>query len=115
MGDDMEVRTFRAKSMQEALGLVRRELGPGAAVLHTREVGTGGLLRLFPRLRKIEVTASTGVAEVMGKEEIHTTLARADMNLYVAKANGRNRVFPASLDQTPLARAQSSGSETAPQ
>ena len=63
----------------------------------------------------LKVTASTGVAEVMGKEEIHTTLARADMNLYVAKANGRNRVFPASLDQTPLARAQSSGSETAPQ
>lgn len=57
----MEVRTFRAKSMQEALSLVRRELGPGAAVLHTREVGTSGLLRLFPGLRKIEVTASTGV------------------------------------------------------
>lgn len=61
MGADMEVRTFRARSMQEALSLVRRELGPGAAVLHTREVGTGGLLRLFPGLRKIEITASTGV------------------------------------------------------
>ena len=32
--------------MHEALALVRRELGPEAAVLHTREVRGGGLLRL---------------------------------------------------------------------
>jgi flagellar biosynthesis protein FlhF len=57
----MEVRTFRAKSMQEALGLVRRELGPAAAVLHTREVGGSGLLGWIPGRRRIEVTASTGV------------------------------------------------------
>src|SRR5687768_4108456 len=57
----MEVRTFRAKSMQEALRLVRRELGPSAAVLHTREVGAGGLLRWIRGRRGIEVTASTGV------------------------------------------------------
>jgi flagellar biosynthesis protein FlhF len=56
----MEVRTFRAKTMQEALRLVRRELGPSAAVLHTREVG-GGLLGWMPGRRRIEVTASTGV------------------------------------------------------
>lgn len=57
----MEVRTFRARSMQEALGLVRRELGPTAAVLHTREVGRDGLLGWFAGGRRIEVTASTGV------------------------------------------------------
>jgi flagellar biosynthesis protein FlhF len=57
----MEVRTFRAKSMQEALYLVRRELGPSAAVLHTREVGSSGLLGWIPGRRRIEVTASTGV------------------------------------------------------
>ena len=34
----MSVRTYRAKTMQEALALVRRELGPRASVLHTREV-----------------------------------------------------------------------------
>ncbi len=52
------------------------------------------------------VTASIGVAEVMGGEELHGTLARADMNLYIAKARGRNLVFPASLDQTPAGRAE---------
>ena len=46
--------------MHEALALVRRELGPDAAVLHTCEVRSRwwGLL---PRARQIEVTASRGV------------------------------------------------------
>ncbi len=47
--------------MHEALSLVRRDLGPDAAVLHTREVQSRrffGLLRGRPR---IEVTASAGV------------------------------------------------------
>jgi flagellar biosynthesis protein FlhF len=46
--------------MQEALGLVRRELGPSAAVLHTREVRSG-VLGWIPGRRRIEVTASVGV------------------------------------------------------
>lgn len=41
--------------------MVRRELGPQAAVLHTREVRAGGLFRWLPGKRQIEVTASTGV------------------------------------------------------
>lgn len=44
--------------MPEALALVRRELGPDAAVLHTREVR--GIKRWFSAGR-IEVMASTGV------------------------------------------------------
>ncbi len=58
----MEVRTFRAPTMQEALSLVRRELGPDAAVLHTREVRAGRLLGWLPGRGQIEVTASTQVA-----------------------------------------------------
>ncbi|MCC6124191.1 MAG: flagellar biosynthesis protein FlhF [Pirellulales bacterium] len=57
----MELHTYRAKSMQEALSLVRRELGPDAAVLHTREVQ---LRRFFGCLRgptQIEITAGRGV------------------------------------------------------
>ncbi len=57
----MEIRTYRAASMQEALALVRQELGPEAAVLHTREVNGSRLLRWIPGLRKIEVTASRDV------------------------------------------------------
>ena len=34
----MELKTYRAKTIHEALALVRRDLGPRAAVLGTREV-----------------------------------------------------------------------------
>jgi flagellar biosynthesis protein FlhF len=57
----MDVKTYRAKSMQEALALVRRDLGADAAVLQTREVG-GGLLGLLLGRRRVEVTASNDVA-----------------------------------------------------
>jgi len=57
----MEVKTYRATTMHEALALVRRELGPDAAVLHTREVRTGWFFGLLPGVRQIEVTASTEV------------------------------------------------------
>ena len=57
----MEVKTYRASSMQEALPLVRRDLGPTAAVLHTREVPLSRLLRWLPGMRRIEVTASADV------------------------------------------------------
>jgi flagellar biosynthesis protein FlhF len=57
----MDIRTFRAPTMQQALGLVRRELGSSAAVLHTREIRGGALWSWIPGLRQIEVTASTEV------------------------------------------------------
>ncbi len=47
--------------MQEAIQLVRRELGPNASVLQTRDVRAGGLFRLLPGMRRVEVTASTEV------------------------------------------------------
>jgi flagellar biosynthesis protein FlhF len=46
--------------MRDALDLVRRELGPSAAVLHTRELNSG-LVRRMLFGRKYEVAASVGV------------------------------------------------------
>ncbi len=57
----MELRTYRAASMQEALALVRQDLGPSAAVVHTRELGAEGWLRFVRGARRIEVTASREV------------------------------------------------------
>ncbi len=57
----MEVKTYRASTMHDALSLVRRELGPDAAVLHTREVRSSRLFGLIRGNRQIEVTASAGV------------------------------------------------------
>jgi len=57
----MEIKTYRAATMHEALALVRRDLGPDAAVLHTREIRTGWLFGLLRGAPWIEVTASAGV------------------------------------------------------
>jgi flagellar biosynthesis protein FlhF len=58
----MDVRTFRARTIQDALRLVRQELGPDAAILHTRDVQSRGLFGLLRGPRQVEVTASTQVA-----------------------------------------------------
>jgi flagellar biosynthesis protein FlhF len=57
----MEIKTYRAATMQEALAMVRSDLGPSAAVLHTREVGNTGFWKWLPGARRIEVTAALDV------------------------------------------------------
>jgi flagellar biosynthesis protein FlhF len=57
----MHVKSYRAKSMQQALDMVRRDLGPDASVLHTSEGQTRRMLGLLPGSRYIEVTASDEV------------------------------------------------------
>ncbi len=56
----MDVRTYRARSLQDALQLIRSDLGAEASVLHTREL-RGGLLRRLMGIREVEVTASNTV------------------------------------------------------
>ncbi len=77
----MDVRTYRARTMQDALHLVRRELGPNAAVLHTRDVRVGGLFRLLPGMRQVEVTASANVT-------VPSRMPRRAQELALADATG---------------------------
>ncbi|MEM6654442.1 MAG: flagellar biosynthesis protein FlhF [Planctomycetota bacterium] len=56
----MSIKTYRAKSLQEAIALIRDELGPDASLLHTREVG-GGMLGRLTGSRRVEVAASVDV------------------------------------------------------
>jgi flagellar biosynthesis protein FlhF len=56
-----DVRTFKAASMQEALEIVRREMGPDAVILHTREVPAPRFLKWRKTSERVEVTAGTGV------------------------------------------------------
>ena len=53
----MNVRTFRAPSMPEALALVKRHLGSDAVILHTRSARAGGILGWRTRA-VVEITAS---------------------------------------------------------
>jgi flagellar biosynthesis protein FlhF len=54
----MEIKVYRASSVQEALQLVREDLGPKAVVLETRQVQAGGFLGLWRRNTLLEVTAT---------------------------------------------------------
>jgi len=56
----MDIRTYQAATMHEALEMVRRDLGPDAAVLHAREVRRRRF-GLLPGPRRFEVTASRGI------------------------------------------------------
>jgi flagellar biosynthesis protein FlhF len=57
----MEIRTFQARSMKEALDNVRAELGPEAVILQSRELKRRRLLGLAGS-PAFEITAGTGLA-----------------------------------------------------
>lgn len=57
----MNIQTFRASSLQEALQQVRKTLGPDASVVHTREVQQS-VMGLFGKKTLVEVEASLDVA-----------------------------------------------------
>ncbi|MFM9996030.1 MAG: flagellar biosynthesis protein FlhF [Phycisphaerales bacterium] len=54
------LKTYRARTMGEALTEVKRDLGKGAVILHTRSYRVGGWMGLGGR-SMVEITASVGV------------------------------------------------------
>lgn len=70
----MQLKSFRAKNMQKALDLVRREFGPDASVVQTRELNSSLVGRLLLG-RQVEVVASPGEAE---PAVANTTYSQAD-------------------------------------
>ena len=56
---NMTIKTYRARSIHDALDMVRQELGPDASVLHTREVRSGLLGWLGAK--EVEVAASATI------------------------------------------------------
>ncbi|MDO4550824.1 MAG: flagellar biosynthesis protein FlhF [Planctomycetia bacterium] len=57
----MEVKTYRAKNIQEAFQLIRQDIGPQAVILHSREVQTTRLFGLIRGKKEVEVTASKDI------------------------------------------------------
>ncbi|HYE03440.1 MAG TPA: flagellar biosynthesis protein FlhF [Phycisphaerales bacterium] len=56
----MKLRTFRARTMAEALAAVKKDLGRGAVILHTRSLKVGGVLGMGRRT-VVEIIASDEV------------------------------------------------------
>jgi flagellar biosynthesis GTPase FlhF len=66
----MQLHTFTARSLAEALRLVRQELGPDASLLHSREIG--GLFSRWFHGRRIEVVASNELSAPSRWPDDHT-------------------------------------------
>ncbi len=60
----MTIKTYRAKSVSDALAQIKRELGPDAVILHTRNYKTGGVLGVGSHsVTEITATSSMTLAE----------------------------------------------------
>jgi flagellar biosynthesis protein FlhF len=99
----MDVKTYRAANMQEALALVRRELGPDAAVLHTREVQPRRLFGWLWGSRQIEVTASAGVNVPSRLTRMESPALASSLSApAAAPLDRRTAVPPAGPERSPL-------------
>ncbi len=111
-----EIRTYRAKSMQDALQMIREDLGPEATVLQSRELPTGWWERLsrgrhyeirarrpsIPDWRD-EASAPQGNAIATGKKNSPQAIPRADGQDHRRRLVGSLRAAgssPSIFDQT---------------
>ncbi len=69
----MDVKTYRAKTFQDALQMVQSDLGPDASILQTRQLRSG-LIRWIRSAPQVEVTAS---ATIPVPRRLHEGLAEA--------------------------------------
>lgn len=91
----MNLKTFRAASMAEALALVKRELGKDAVILNTRSTRVGGVLGFFAKT-VVEVTASDQGA-LLAKRAVGQGRGSAGME----PGGGRSLLQTASERATP--------------
>ena len=70
----MNIKTFHAPSLQEALTKVYEAFGPGARVLHTRQVEHSAFLGLG-KSHRIEVTASEAEPVIVGPDSLPNAVA----------------------------------------
>lgn len=101
---DTDVRTFRAASMQQALELVRRELGADAVILHTRELPQPRFLLWKRTTDRVEITAGLGI-NVRTPKALQQPMARAYVAASQVVATPRPVTSaPVESRNTPAAR-----------
>lgn len=109
----MELKTYQARSMSDALARVKRDLGKGAMILHTRTIKRGGILGIGsktlveitatadPRVIAARSSASRGEEQRPG-ESAATPLPTSANGLVAAAAYGADKPRGASV---PSSRA----------
>lgn len=87
----MAIKTFRGNSVNEALALVKRELGPNAVILHTKTHKVGGVFGI----------GAQSVTEI-------TATADASVARSVQSRSGQRQAAPAERKQAGVAPASAS-------
>lgn len=72
-----EIKTFKAESMQEALAIVRKELGNDAVILNTRQISHRRLLPFLKKRQEVEVTAGVSAGRQATAESATVAAPRA--------------------------------------
>lgn len=101
-----DVRTFKAASMQEALNLVREEMGSDAVILQTKQVpGRKGLLPWSKPKEEFEITAGLDIktrtpAAVQTPARPATGLRHRASNMQTANAYAESDARPAATQRS---------------
>jgi flagellar biosynthesis protein FlhF len=103
----MNLRTFEADSMAEALALVKRELGADAVIVNTRTLREGGVLGIRARTR-VEITAQVDERPPAPRAQAGTSAqagARTPAPRPAARDSAVARLYGAVGSSTGAARA----------
>lgn len=68
----MKIKKYVARSMPEAMNMIRKELGSDAVILNSKEKKSGGFLGLFKKT-SIEVVAALDKESTLQKQQTETT------------------------------------------
>ena len=111
----MRSKTYRAKTMKEALTRVRRDLGGDAVILSAREVRRRRLFGLGPRALVEVMATDTMPSERRGHEPARagTTGSPAPASASLASA-GRRAARPAARDGRDLEPAADTSTTCSP-
>ncbi len=83
---EQNVRIFRAPSMQEALSKVRRDMGPDAIILQTRQIEKKPLMPWQKATVETEITAASGIEIPDLRERQAEFAARKELEALSAKS-----------------------------
>lgn len=104
----MQLKTYRAHSMNAALAEVKKDLGPDAVILHTRTYKSGGMLGMGAK-PVVEITASTGSHPQQARRRPARTAAPV-----AAGAGAGGGFTPASFDRVELGATATATREAEP-
>ncbi|NLE30161.1 MAG: flagellar biosynthesis protein FlhF [Phycisphaerae bacterium] len=98
----MNLKTYQAQTMAQALAAVRRELGKDAVILHTRTFRKGGFLGLGSK-NVVEITATSGV------NVLHPTEKRELLNPSSVRRNSHTQMERKISPMPPRSALEPSG------